>query len=65
MARIRAGGSPGNGGAGPLNNTWLWDGTAWHHAFLKTDPPVRAFASMTFDATQGRIVLFGAPVGGN
>ena len=41
-----------------LNDTWEWDGHSW--AQIKTVGPLpRAEASMAFDSTRGRVVLFG------
>jgi hypothetical protein len=44
------------------SDTWQWDGTAWTQvctAASCTPPPARNFASMSFDASRSRTVLFG------
>ncbi len=44
---------------GESNDTWEWDGAQWTHDFPAAAPPIRAGQSMAYDATRGRIVVFG------
>ena len=44
---------------GELNDTWLWNGTAWKQKTPATSPPAREHAMMAFDAVSGKVVLFG------
>jgi hypothetical protein len=39
--------------------TWTWDGTNWTQQHPAVSPCRRLFASMTYDAAIGRVVLFG------
>jgi hypothetical protein len=41
---------------GPLNDTWLWNGTTWSQIYPRMSPPA-ARAQMTFDAATHEIVL--------
>jgi hypothetical protein len=41
-----------------LNDTWEWDGGAWH-CLPGAMPPARAEASVAYDAARHRVVLFG------
>jgi len=41
---------------GPLDDTWLWDGTTWSQVAPSLSPPT-ATAHMTFDAASNQIVL--------
>src|ERR1700716_2429130 len=50
---IRGDGSP------PLADTWTWDGCRWAQAKPATSPPGRSFGALTFDASTGKLVLFG------
>src|SRR5438128_9667416 len=45
--------------AGPLGDTWTWDGTTWTQLHPPTSPPARADAAMAVDPSTGRVVLFG------
>ncbi|HEY1089265.1 MAG TPA: kelch repeat-containing protein, partial [Archangium sp.] len=47
------------GGAGPLGDTWEWDGTRWVLRLPANSPPARAFHAMAFDPVRQRVVLFG------
>jgi hypothetical protein len=47
---------------GPINDTWLWDGSQWTLAIPAFSPGVpgyRAEQSMAYDSARGRTVLFG------
>ncbi len=45
--------------AGPLADTWEWDGGAWVIQVPATSPPARFGAAMVYDASRRRMVLFG------
>jgi hypothetical protein len=47
----------------PLADTWIYDGTTWTQASPATSPPARSAASMTYDSSTGKIVLFGGDNG--
>jgi hypothetical protein len=49
----------GNSSGTLLNDTWLWDGTNWSAQSPSTRPPVRCAHAMAWDATSGRMILFG------
>jgi hypothetical protein len=55
--------------AAPLNDTWIWDGTAktWTQLFPTTSPCTRNSAGMAFDADPARnkVWLFGGQGGSN
>jgi Galactose oxidase, central domain len=40
-------------------DTWVWNGTDWHQRLPVTSPPPRSLASLAYDRTLGRLVLFG------
>jgi hypothetical protein len=42
-----------------LADTWVWDGSSWRQQHPSKHPAPRAWASMTFDAKHGLVVLFG------
>ena len=44
---------------GESNDTWEWDGSQWTHDFPAAAPPIRSGQSMAYDATRGRMVVFG------
>jgi hypothetical protein len=44
---------------GPINDTWLWDGSQWTQVFPSTLPRHRAQHTMAYDSARGRTVLFG------
>ncbi len=46
-------------GLGPINDTWLWDGTNWTRDWTAATPIYRAGQAMAYDSARGRIVLFG------
>jgi hypothetical protein len=43
----------------PLGETWEWDGASWAQLFPAAAPAARDSAAMAFDATRGRVILFG------
>ena len=47
----------------PLNDTWVWNGTAWIQLSSSTSPPARFGASMAFDQTNHILLLFGGSDG--
>ena len=50
----------GGSASGALqNDTWLWDGSAWHQAFPSSNPSPRALFGMAYDAVNQQVVLFG------
>ncbi len=49
---------PSNG-LGPINDTWIWDGTNWARDWTEGAPSPRAGQSMTYDSLNGQTVLFG------
>lgn len=44
---------------GPINDTWLWDGTNWTRDWPATAPTYRAGQAMAYDSATGRVTLFG------
>lgn len=50
------GGTVGNPD-GEVNDTWLWDGSAWHQPLLAASPPRRQSAGMVYDAARDRLVM--------
>jgi len=46
-----------------LNDTWLWDGTAWRRARVE-GPAGRRDYSMAFDSRRGIVLLYGGAAGG-
>ncbi len=46
-------------GSGPLNDTWLYDGTNWSQASTESRPLARYGAAVTYDSMSGKIVLVG------
>lgn len=62
VARSKAvlfGGGGGANGSSYLNDTWTYDGTTWSPVSIASPPETRAFASMAYDSTQHRTILFG------
>ncbi len=51
-------------GAVTLNDTWLWDGSAWNQALPALSPSARAGHAMVYDSVRGNIVLFGGAAPG-
>lgn len=49
----------GNGGAGLLNDTWVWDGTDWTQMAPPVSPEPRAYHAMACSRYLGGVVLFG------
>ena len=49
----------GEGESGFLDDTWIWDGTAWTPRAPAVKPQNRAFAGLAFSGNRGRLVLFG------
>ena len=45
--------------------TWVWNGTNWHQLSPLTSPTPRAMASMAYDASLHKVVLFGGNFGIN
>ena len=44
----------------PLNDTWLWDGTAWHAAVVNGPlPPARSNYALSYDSDTATILLHG------
>ena len=50
-------------GLGPINDTWLWDGTNWTRDWTAATPIARSGQAMAYEAATGRIVLFGGSDG--
>lgn len=46
-----------------LNETWAFDGTRWRWRDPRTTPSPRFRAAMAYDATRGRILMFGGDNG--
>jgi hypothetical protein len=46
-------------GLGPIDDTWLWDGTNWTRDWTAAVPIYRAGQAMAYDAARARITLFG------
>ena len=46
-------------GAGPLNDTWEWDGRAWTRVVAASSPPARFQHALAYDSARSRVVLFG------
>jgi hypothetical protein len=44
---------------GPIDDTWLWDGTTWTRDWTAAVPIYRAGQAMAYESGTGRIVLFG------
>ena len=44
-----------------LDDTWEWDGSAWHHIPIAEgeSPPARLGHTMTYDPNAGRMLMFG------
>lgn len=43
-----------------FNDTWEWNGSSWAQAAPQgTLPPIRAYTTLTFDGSLGKVVLFG------
>ncbi len=56
------------GGHGPgnleyLNETWEWNGVSWSRMTPAASPTVRGMAAAAYDASRGRVVLFGGSSG--
>lgn len=54
------------GGVGPNgwpNDTWSWNGAAWHQLNPAVSPPARHVMGMATDDARGRIVMFGGWAG--
>ena len=45
--------------ASPRNQTWIWDGANWTMAAPAVSPPARYNASMAYDVTRNKVILFG------
>jgi Galactose oxidase, central domain len=46
-----------------LNDTWTYNGSTWTKESPPTSPPPRQMPAMAYDATLGKVVLFGGGVG--
>jgi hypothetical protein len=57
------GGDPGNNNP-PQNLTWAWTGTTWTQLSPAVSPPGLEYASMTYDAANQRVMLFGGASNG-
>lgn len=44
---------------GELNDTWVWNGTAWKQRTPPASPPAREHAAMAYDGNTKTVVLFG------
>jgi adhesin/invasin len=56
------GGTSGTPG-GAMNDTWAWNGTAWHQLTVTGSTPSARFgATMSYDPALGELVLFGGTV---
>jgi Glycosyl hydrolases family 18/Kelch motif/Galactose oxidase, central domain len=58
------GGASLTGGA-QYHDTWIFKNGAWTQLSTPTSPPARMYASMTYDATDHEVVLFGGASGGS
>jgi hypothetical protein len=68
VARSRVvlfGGCADTGCTNVLNDTWTWDGVNWKQETPLTSPPVRSNASMAYDPTLAKVILFGGASAGN
>lgn len=54
----------GGRGAGPLADTWEWNGTAWTCRSPADHPSPRLHHVMAYDQNRKRVVLFGGSAGG-
>jgi len=52
-------GGEGSYGGPTFGDTWVWNGTNWRQLFPATSPPARSMASMAYDFSLRRLVLFG------
>jgi hypothetical protein len=57
------GGDPGDDRP-PVNGTWAWNGTTWTQLSPPKSPPRRAYGSMTYNPSNGQVVLFGGTTNG-
>lgn len=48
----------GQGGLGPLNDTWIWSGGTWTQVFPANSPSPRSASFMAFDPVAQRVILF-------
>ena len=46
-----------------LNDTWEWDGTAWHALAPRSSPPPLVYARLAYSAAARELILFGGYVG--
>lgn len=46
-------------GGNGVFETWIWDGTNWTQKFPATQPSVRDSLGLAYDASLGKVVLFG------
>ena len=52
-------------GLGPIDDTWLWDGTSWTRDWTAAVPIYRAGQAMAYESGTGRILMFGGTDEGN
>jgi cysteine-rich repeat protein len=48
---------------GPMDDTWVWDGTSWRELAPPTRPSARFGCAMTYDSKRARIVMYGGTAG--
>ncbi len=61
------GGGNDQGGGGATmtyGDTWLWDGHNWTQPPLTNQPTAKFYADMAWDASRGRLVMFGGRLSG-
>lgn len=58
-AVILFGGFQTEGGSTTVADTWRWNGTNWLQLFANGPPAKRRWHTLTFDASQNQIVMFG------
>ena len=56
---ILFGGAGGDAAGGVLNDTWEWDGKAWHRGAAGEAPPARRAHALAYDPRAGETLLFG------
>ena len=47
------------GDAGPLGDTWTWDGCRWTQTTPATSPPPRSASAMAYSSASHKVLLFG------
>ncbi len=56
---VMFGGDKFDHGLGPINDTWVFDGTNWARDWTAGAPSPRAGPAMAYDSSKGQTVLFG------